>query len=287
MVYAQKINVNIRLEWQKEKNTFAINGMAKMDSISIPYLIISYSNHDTLNYYFYKLTKGQNECPRISSILEETTYNYCDIDASSFSFQKHKDNFSTIQIAFNHEYFARGWQIQYGTPNERINILSELNAFHDIIELQKYLNKEKRYRLSLFNYKDRKLISFKETSKLFSQKNKQPVSTPLDLPWETIGIQMKDLSPEGINTKLGELFLFLKAGDTYVDRIALTPFYLVGGTYQFCLQSSHFPSYLVCTSWNEETKIFSFPKKDFPKEVNGYKLYTGEIKADTVTLSIK
>jgi hypothetical protein len=284
--YAQTVKVKLKLDWQKEKNVFAINGMPKMDSINIPYLLVSYSNTDSLNYYFYKLTTGNNECPQITNVIEETIFSYHEIDISSLSFQKYKNNHSTILIEFNNDHFARGWQIQYGNVEDRVNLLSDLNDFHDIIESQNYLNKERLYQLPLFNYGKREYISLKDFLKLRKQNDtKKHVSSPIDLPLETIGILPNDVTSEGINTKLRNLFLFLKRGEVYTDRIPLMSFYLAGGTYEFCILLSNFPSSVTCTDWDAKTKTFSFPKIDLPKEVNGYKLYTGEIKGDIIVLS--
>jgi hypothetical protein len=282
--YAQRINVKIKLEWQKEKNPFGMDKMPKMDSINIPYLLISYSNTDTLNYYFRKLTYDKDKCPRVESDFHEGVL-YHSIDSMFYSFQKFKGSVSVISFVFNDNFFLTGWKMQHDATISRdwVELLSDLKDFNDIVELQNYLNKEKKYQLVLYDYPKREYISYDKAFRQEYNKERKPYISSTNLPWEMTGINAKDITPEGISVTLSKIFLFLKAGETYTDRIALTPFYLAGGTYEFCFPSSNFPPDVMCTSWEMKEN----QRVDLPKEVNGYRLYIGEIKADTVVLSVK
>lgn len=92
-----------------------------------------------------------------------------------------------------------------------------------------------------------------------------------------------DINRDSIPTKLGANFVFLHPFECYHQRFNLIAFALTKAFYKFCL-SDHTISDSVLTGpyWENGENRIIFKDMKLPREVNGYKLYTGEIEPTCV-----
>jgi hypothetical protein len=90
---------------------------------------------------------------------------------------------------------------------------------------------------------------------------------------------------ENIKTKLKDYVVFLKPGETYVQSFDLTGFYIIGGSYEFIIYKEKIDNYIEVSSfWDENQKKWIYKKDYLPSIVNGYKLYSGEIKTNRLNI---
>lgn len=92
------------------------------------------------------------------------------------------------------------------------------------------------------------------------------------------------LTEKNIFGELRGYFIFLKKGKSYTAKYDLTGFQILGGNYTFNYfnkQSEKFVETIF--SWDESQKTYIYKKEPLPLEVNGYKLYVGDIKTNEVS----
>lgn len=91
---------------------------------------------------------------------------------------------------------------------------------------------------------------------------------------------------DNIKTQFKDYVIFLKPGESYVQSFDLTGFYIIGGSYEFILDKTKIDNFVEISSvWDERTKRWIYNKDYLPIIVNGYKLYSGEIKTNKLNIS--
>jgi hypothetical protein len=94
------------------------------------------------------------------------------------------------------------------------------------------------------------------------------------------------LTESNILGRLKEYFIFLKKGESYIVKYDLTGFQILGGNYTFDYYNKQTENFVETTSsWDENQKKWIYKKEPLPLEVNGYKLYQGDIKINKVNVS--
>jgi hypothetical protein len=90
-----------------------------------------------------------------------------------------------------------------------------------------------------------------------------------------------DISPDAILKNANKDFVFLKPEESYTENYNLIGFYLIGGNYEFYLPKHYFVNYVYVDSL--QIPILS-QKMNLPKQINGYKLYSGDFKCNSVSV---
>lgn len=85
--------------------------------------------------------------------------------------------------------------------------------------------------------------------------------------------------------QLKDYAVFLKPGETYIQSFDLTGFYIIGGSYEFIIDKEKIENFVEISSvWDESQKRWFYKKDYLPLLVNGYKLYSGEIKTNKLSI---
>lgn len=93
------------------------------------------------------------------------------------------------------------------------------------------------------------------------------------------------LTEKNIFGELRGYFIFLKKGESYTVKYDLTGFQILGGDYTFNYFEKQSEKFVETTfSWDESQKTSVYKKEPLPQEVNGYKLYVGDIKTNEVNI---
>ena len=89
------------------------------------------------------------------------------------------------------------------------------------------------------------------------------------------------MSKRDIKGNMHDQFMFLKAGESKEVLYNLTSYYIVKGKYTFLIKNDHFKNHVINNiDCGGVTNTIPLPEK-----VGGYKLYSGEFTANSITVT--
>ena len=262
-LHSQDISINLSIRWSEGPY------ILKTDSIvKYPELVVSYTNNSGDNLYFRKFSHYRNGIPDFY-YEESVCIHATDPEMSKVGIIKwlkqHRDYRNTIRKMYDNkeylnnkfyvliylrEYYYNDWETVIEEKYGKPRAFHEIN--YDLKVINDYLND------SIYGN-----IDERENLKMF--------------------FTSSDITKRAIKTNTTHQFMFLKAGETKEDVYNLTCFDIVKGTYTFMLNGGEF-SDKVPYNWNIKETNNYYP---LPKKVGKYKLYSGEFKANSVTITFE
>lgn len=213
----------------------------------IPYLLVTYRNNTNNPVYFVKKSKSNENPP----LIYGGTTKYVKAISDLVKFENLQKSKYKVYIGLTSNFlnYSDSWEIlKY--PDD-INIEHESLIINDVLsDFYNIINK--------------------------SNKNNEP----LPMIFYTNEITKKD-----IVTKLREKFVFLKAGEKYIDSFNLIGFQLLGGDYTFVLKNDSLANFIYTNStWDTINEKWVFKKLNLPYKVGKYKLYSGTYCSNEVNI---
>lgn len=261
-LHSQDISVNLSIRWSEGPY------ILKTDSIvHYPELVISYTNNSNENLYFRKFSYYRN-------------------GFSDFQYYEIPDfNFYNPTEDEDHDY--REYCKKHTNYRETIRKVIDNGQYKD----------EKYYviiRLPYVNYQDWEAINDNvwdddEIETDFINKKLMIINDYLsdsiygiidDRKQHKDYFSESDITEDAIMDKTNDQFMFLKASESKEDIYNITCFDIVKGTYTFVLDGKKFKD-SIFTGWCNGEHL------PLPKKVGKYKLYSGEFKANSVTITFE
>lgn len=275
---SQNLSVELSIVWENEKNNINISNLKGQDSILVPYLYITYRNNGSSDIYFKKLFSDTICPPFIHSYLYHDK-NFLEsgnptIGLWNFSAQE------IFTIISNDSYLYYTWNVLDETDKKAIELDEPivtpttyemaLGNIYSLLSLQELLDKQNSGKqLIFFTHPQKEKISYREA---------------LELTKEEINgfLIKKDFNKESIEVYdilkvFKDYFIFLKKEETYVQRKNLIGFEIIKGNFNFSISDNIMSNKI-------KVNIDKGVPKEFilPKEINNYKLYTGEFNTNNV-----
>ena len=214
----------------------------------IPYLNITYSNPSKDSIYFKKV---------LSSFDISVFYIPCIPVKSKINFKELKShNNEKFFINISNKYWSDYWDLL--NEKEKANTASEVEVANN--DINEDLHNIYKYLYKGYKVTEHPFVSATNENKI-------------------------DITANNMLTKLRPYFIFLKPGENFTDSYDLTGFNILGGNFTFTLDFSIMDSVETTSSWDESQKKWVYKKEPLPSEVNGYKLYLGDIKSNETSIN--
>ncbi|MBG0781143.1 MAG: hypothetical protein H0S84_02620 [Bacteroidales bacterium] len=244
--FSQDIIVELTTNW----NTG--NEIINVDSIAtVPELYISYLNITDTSFYFLKKSGSRNGFPKIpwGTMVQFTANDDKDINQNrkTLRYSKHTGSNYIVRIGGGPLY-NDGWIIFNDTTN-----------YEDEIVLD-YINDEIA---DIYQY-------------LFSNGNEKKTVNK-------IYFMNSEIENNSISSSVKDAFVFLRPNEVYIDTFNLIAFQKVGGNFTFQLTNEEsFDYVLLMPSWDFDERHFIEQKKELPKTINEYFLYSRKFTSNKI-----
>ena len=211
-----------------------------------PFLKITYINNSIEPIYFTKVPKNFN-----ISAYDFPSDKKRKKDVQYFKrIKKHYGEKYFVEIST--KYWSQDWSVkdenEKQITKEEIE-LSNNNLNEDLHDIYKYLYKDYEYTRNPFIF----MTDEKKTT----------------------------ITEENIFTNLRDYFIFLEKGENHIDYYDLTGFYIMGGEYNFSLTTNKLNDFVETVFI---TAIKEYKNEQLPLKVKEYKLYSGELKTNEVSI---
>jgi hypothetical protein len=288
---AQDISIEFSIEWGNKLN-FQFEKF-KDENIRPAFLNITYRNVSNAPLYCLKITDNRVGLPEVGSFYTpHITYPTEKFPYYDYNYHKRRyfvdfQSNSTFSIGFTWDVYNDTTDMEYrmieetlrrpivdivghdvdGNPlpsNDFGRVIGDMNEpLHDGIALT--LN-------GIYNYIYRHYYP-EMKDKIGKDGNEQLYHYSTDITKDTI-----------MNNSINK-FVFLKPGETYVDKYNLIGFQITGGTFTFQLDDTKSLDY-VETGLVNEAKFGTarYLRKQLPLKVGEYELFTGEFLTNKVTV---
>lgn len=284
ITYGQSVEINLSIEWKKEVNVWRLSRLEKLDSIPIPYLVVTYSNKSNIDMYAIRKIGGKGCLPLIQMPYMSDSPIYYDFFEKE-NIVNEKCNIY-IDDGYNDEWewWILNDSIDISQPHEEfpaiaVFSIATVNAVLDI--QQRLMAHDSTLTLPYFKSHNKQVVSYKDAIQIVHSSNCPSIDTTISCP---------DITSENVIKTLGDRVIYLKGGTSVIQRFSLVGFYLTGGDYSFLLNNNKSMKFFECVQDcnNGETK-FTHRKVKLPKFVGQYKLYKGKFKVtnDQLLLHIK
>lgn len=262
LLHSQDISINLSIRWNEGPYILNTDSIVKY-----PELVVSYTNNSEDNLYFRKFSHYRN-------------------GFSDFQYYEIPDfNFYNPTEDEDHDY--REYCKKHTNYRETIRKVIDNWQYKD----------EKYYviiRLPYVNYQDWEAINDNvwdddEIETDFINKKLMIINDYLsdsiygiidDRKQHKDYFSESDITEDAIMDKTNDQFMFLKASESKEDIYNITFFDIVKGTYTFVLDGKKFKD-SIFTGWCNGEHL------PLPKKVGKYKLYSGEFKANSVTITFE
>lgn len=250
MIYAfsQSVSILFSIEWRKEKQMhFSDYGFQ-----SNPYLNIRYQNNTNVPIYFLKPSVNQMGLPPITRGTLSKSNDIDKLHCYTINHYDYSKDRYKVEI-YGSPFYNQNWEVFPDTADitkehETISINDKLSDIYKCIILKQDSIK---YLDSTFYYE------YKST----------------------------DITEKSILTKLKDHFCFLKAGEATTDRYNLIGFLIVGGYFDFSINTDHLYEYVYSDSfWDNKQEKWCYMKTKLPNKINGYDLYYGEFYTNSFSV---
>lgn len=250
-LYSQDITVNLSVIWLENPCVY------KSDSlVSYPMFSITYTNNSNNDYYFRKFSHDKNGL-KYQGCYElyqpgviDSTWNYAEYlrNMESKKLFEHQNYIVNIELP----YLDYGYWFIFDESydNSQETMISDVNCI--ISNINDCINK----------------YVFKNSDNNGSNKT---------------FLTLSKVNKRDIKGNMNDQFMFLKAGESKEELYNLTSFYLVKGTYTFLIKGNLFKDNVI----NEIDCDGSTNTIPLPEKVGGYKLYSGEFTANSVTVKFE
>lgn len=218
----------------------------KENDCCIPYLHITYRNNSSDALYFLKISQSVNNSPLF-------------IRSGPFV------NNYPIQYG---NYSNKQFVVDIGDPSHYLNTW-------EVIPDTLYLKEE--HEISIINDDLYDVYKHLYNNHLDSDSDS---SGKIKLHY-----YVSDIKPKVILNKFKDKFVFLKAGEIYVDTYNLIGFKLLKGSYSFEI-APDLPSYVLTTPiWDKNQSKYIYIKSALPQLVGEYKLYSGNFNSNKISIT--
>lgn len=261
-MFSQDISINLSIRWSE--GPYILN----TDSIvEFPELVVSYTNNSEDDLYFRKFSHYRNGF---------SDFQYDEIPDFHYYNPKEDTDHDYREYCKKHTNYRK--------------------TIREIIDKEQYKNKNYYVLISLpyINYQyweaiDENVWNDDERETDFINKKLMIINDYLsDSIYESIDDRKQhkdyfsesDITEDAIMDKTNDQFMFLKAGETKEDVFNISCFDIVKGSYTFVLNSDRFKD-SIFTGWCNGEHL------PLPEKVGGYKLYSGEFTANSVTVKLE
>jgi hypothetical protein len=275
---AQEMSIEFSIEW-KDKLNFTFNELADRD-LKPTFLNITYRNITSKALYCLKITEGKAGLPEILFF-----YNFKEPSSERFPI-------------VGDDYFKRRYFVGFkNNPDYNMNLTWDIR--NDTTDIEYKIIKETRKR-PIYDilcdgcstgYIDGDTVTLNDW--LFSTLNTiynyiyncYYPKTKRDDKAQT-SHNSSDITQDTIMNNSINKFVFLKPGETYVDKYNLIGFQITGGTFTFQLDDTKSLDYVETGSVNEaKFGTACYLRKQLPLKVGEYELFTGEFLTNKVSVS--
>lgn len=234
----------------------------KEDSIVYtPKLNITYYNKSELNYYFLKISNSMYGSP---SILDSYLLQYPIEDFLHPNYLKRaqlcsnyaNEKFNVIIGRYQPTY-GDYWEIYSDTVDMETEEGSEDIINHELSDIYEYI------------YRSNKNYNKNNIDKTYFTK--------------------EEITTENLLNTVNDRFVFLKSRGYYTETFNLVGFALAKGCYTFRIaRQKNFFSYVLTGSYRDENQsLYIDTSAELPIEVGEYKLYSGEVSSNEITITFK
>ena len=234
-----------------------------------PELVVSYTNNSAENLYFRKFSYYRDGIADfLWGAMETVAFDPEMLEIGETEYKKiHRDYIGHIEKAIGNKPYKNGRFV--------VAIYLPYSNYADwlVVDEESWYDKSGGC-LEIIN-RDLQFINEYLSDTIYRNRDtRKDYTTPF---------KAKDITKRAIKTKTAQQFMFLKAGETKEDVYNLTCFDMVKGTYTFIMNGSEFRD-KVLTEWKigEPNEFLSLPQN-----VGQYKLYSGEFKANSVTVKFE
>ncbi|MBP1630427.1 MAG: hypothetical protein H6Q15_1320 [Bacteroidetes bacterium] len=251
IAFSQSVSIELSVKWEKGFDIF------KEDSIiNIPTLNITYRNNSDTNYYFQKVSSERKSYPMLpwGSLLQYPIEEYLNPNYKRRA-MLHGDYTNKNYSVFIGEtsLYSQGWEAMKDTI-----------AFDEEYEID-FINDKLA---DIYYYMYFRQYGKDTNSKLFFSES--------------------EIENNKISESVKNAFVFLKPNETYTDTYNLVAFKELGGNFTFQVSNSNLFDYVFLESiWDKKKNRFVNRQKALPKEIEGYKLYSGSFNTNKVILELK
>lgn len=262
LLHSQDISINLSIRWNEGPYILNTDSIVKY-----PELVVSYTNNSEDNLYFRKFSHYRNGFSDFQyyEIPDFNFYNPTEDEDHDYReyCKKHTNYRETIRKAIdNWQYKDEKYYVIIRLPYVNYQDWEAINDNvwdDDEIETD-FINKK----LMIINdYLSDSIYGIiddrKQHKDYFSE---------------------SDITEDAIMDKTNDQFMFLKASESKEDIYNITCFDIVKGTYTFVLDGKKFKD-SIFTGWCNGEHL------PLPKKVGKYKLYSGEFKANSVTITFE
>jgi hypothetical protein len=290
---AQDVSIEFSIEW-KDKLDFTFQEIEN-GNIHPAFLNITYRNVSNKPLYCSKITEGKSHLPEIILFFDSIP---------------HWDRIEKSWLRVNDDYFKRRYFVGFKS-NSYYNMNLTWDIRNDTADVEyKIIRRTRKSPICdiCFTLNENGSVSFNDDSGkvigdttnlndwLFNTLNEiYNVIYHRYYPkaQEKIGKAQQyhystDVTQDTIMNNSIDKFVFLKPGETYVDKYNLIGFQITGGTFTFQMDDTKSLDYVETEPvYEDESKIGidNCVKKQLPKKVGEYELFTGDFLTNKVTVS--
>ena len=100
--------------------------------------------------------------------------------------------------------------------------------------------------------------------------------------------EITDFENGGISASVANKFVFLPSNSSYSEKFSLIGFWTLGvGHFTFKLSNDVTYDYVLCEEYGDGPPKYHDMRVELPKEIDGFQLYTGKFRTNTVSLDMR
>jgi hypothetical protein len=256
-LYSQSVSIELSVSWRLEKNILEEGSI-----MNTPILNIIYRNNSSDNIYFKKISMPDyNELPKTSSgaLVQISDKELANIDWQGI-----------VQSAISYSKFTvgRNYLVEIGNSNTIEGYWNVINYEDTCIECESdYINDVIS---DVHRY-----INFRNKLRATSIKSK-------------LQFIKSDIIEDSVLHPNKKYFVFLKPKEIHIDSFNVFAFNLVKGNFTFSIGKNVIENYdFIKPFWDENQKLWIQRVSKLPERVGVYKLYSGGINTNKLTIEFR